>query len=124
MRISTASAMHLMLSRVCADSYLDLAVRGKLVEQSPKDEPASTLIKQVLAKKAEITKEGSVRKEKPLPPLAENDCPFSSRQPGVGLSLRKSALSTRVTRLMAEFRRRLSRCHSSQPSTESPTHIR
>lgn len=56
---------------------LDLAVRGKLVEQSPKDEPASTLIKQVLAKKAEITKEGSVRKEKPLPPLAEKECPFS-----------------------------------------------
>jgi type I restriction enzyme S subunit len=55
---------------------LDLAVRGKLVEQDPTDEPASALIRRVQVRKAEITKEGAVRREKPLPPLAENELPF------------------------------------------------
>ena len=55
---------------------LDLAVRGKLVEQDPTDEPASDSIKRVQLRKAEIAKEGYVRKEKPLPPLAEDDLPF------------------------------------------------
>jgi type I restriction enzyme S subunit len=55
---------------------LDLAVRGKLVEQDPTDEPASGLLKSVQVKKAEITREGTVRKEKPFPPLAENEFPF------------------------------------------------
>lgn len=54
---------------------LDLAVRGKLVEQDPSDEPASDLIKRVQVKKVEIAKDGSVRKEKPLSPLA-NKLPF------------------------------------------------
>jgi type I restriction enzyme S subunit len=55
---------------------LDLAVRGKLVEQDPTDETASALIKRVHLRKAEIAKEGTVKKEKPFPPLAENAIPF------------------------------------------------
>lgn len=56
---------------------LDLAVRGKLVEQDPKDEPASALLKRIQLKKAEIAKDRDLRKEKPLPVLAENELPFS-----------------------------------------------
>ena len=37
---------------------LDLAVRGKLVEQDPKDEPASELLKRIQAEKARLVKEG------------------------------------------------------------------
>jgi len=55
---------------------LDLAVRGKLMEQDPADEPASALIKRVRLRKAEIAKKGALRKEKPFPPLAENALPF------------------------------------------------
>src|SRR5580698_1766326 len=55
---------------------LDLAVRGKVVEQDPTDEPASDLIKRIKLKKAEIIKEGTVRKEKAPLPLAQDDLPF------------------------------------------------
>jgi type I restriction enzyme S subunit len=41
---------------------LDLAVRGKLVEQDPKDEPASELLKRIAAEKARLVKEGEIRK--------------------------------------------------------------
>jgi type I restriction enzyme, S subunit len=56
---------------------LDLAVRGKLVEQDPNDEPSSALLKRIQLKKAEIAKATELRKAKPLPPLAKNDLPFS-----------------------------------------------
>jgi type I restriction enzyme S subunit len=45
---------------------LDLAVRGKLVPQDPKDEPASELLKRVAVEKARLVKAGEIRKEKPL----------------------------------------------------------
>lgn len=40
---------------------LDLAVRGKLVEQDAKDEPASELLKRIKAEKALLTKQGIIR---------------------------------------------------------------
>ena len=40
---------------------LDLAVRGKLVEQDPNDEPASELLKRIAAEKARLVKGGKVR---------------------------------------------------------------
>ena len=41
---------------------LDLAVRGKLVEQDPNDEPAAELLKRIHAEKARLVKEGKIRK--------------------------------------------------------------
>ena len=41
---------------------LDLAVRGKLVEQDPNDEPASALLKQIAAEKARLVKAGAIRR--------------------------------------------------------------
>jgi len=55
---------------------LDLAVRGKLVEQDPRDEPASELLKRIQAEKARLVKKGEIRKEKSLTPLAEDELPF------------------------------------------------
>ena len=55
---------------------LDLAVRGKLVEQDPSDEPASELLKRIRAGKARLVKEGDARKEKALPALVEESLPF------------------------------------------------
>ena len=37
---------------------LDLAVRGKLVEHDPSDEPAAELLKRIQAEKAQLAKEG------------------------------------------------------------------
>ncbi len=55
---------------------LDLAVRGKLVEQDPNDEPASELLKMIAAEKERLVKEGKTRKPKAIPTLLENDMPF------------------------------------------------
>ena len=56
---------------------LDLAVRGKLVEQDPEDEPASQLLKRVAAEKRRLAEEGQIRKQKPLPPIREDEVPFN-----------------------------------------------
>ena len=50
---------------------LDLAVRGKLVEQDPMDEPASELLKRIAAEKARLVKAGEIKKPKPLPSVDE-----------------------------------------------------
>ncbi len=55
---------------------LDLAVRGKLVEQDPRDEPASDLVKRIQIEKAHLLGSGEGRKEKPTAPLADEDLPF------------------------------------------------
>ena len=41
---------------------LDLAVRGKLVAQDPDDEPASELLKRISSGKAQMVKQGKIRK--------------------------------------------------------------
>ena len=41
---------------------LDLAVRGKLVEQDPADEPAAELLKRIAAEEGQLLKAGEVRK--------------------------------------------------------------
>ncbi len=50
---------------------LDLAVRGKLVEQDPGDEPAAELLKRIEKEKERLVKIGELKKEKPLPPIDE-----------------------------------------------------
>lgn len=55
---------------------LELAVRGKLVPQDPNDEPASELLKRIAAEKAELVKQGKIKKSKPLPEISEEEKPF------------------------------------------------
>ena len=55
---------------------LELAVRGKLVPQDPSDEPASELLKRIAAEKAELVKQGKIKKQKPLPGISEEEKPF------------------------------------------------
>ncbi|EIB4945507.1 restriction endonuclease subunit S [Escherichia coli] len=55
---------------------LELAVRGKLVPQDPNDEPASELLKRIAAEKAELVKQGKIKKQKPLPEISEEEKPF------------------------------------------------
>ena len=43
---------------------LDLAVRGKLVPQDPNDEPASELLKRIVAEKARLVTAGEIGKQK------------------------------------------------------------
>lgn len=56
-------------------TILNLAVRGKLVEQDPTDEPASELLKRI-AMHLEDQKNGRGRRAKPLPDIDPADAPF------------------------------------------------
>ncbi|EJL6600868.1 restriction endonuclease subunit S [Vibrio cholerae] len=57
-------------------TILQLAVMGKLVPQDPSDEPASELLKRIAEEKAQLVKEKKIKKEKALPPIAEDEKPF------------------------------------------------
>lgn len=57
-------------------SILQEAVRGKLVPQDAQDEPASELLKRIQQEKAQLIKEGKIKEEKPLPPVAADEIPF------------------------------------------------
>lgn len=57
-------------------TILQLAVMGKLVPQDPNDEPASELLKRIEQEKAQLVKEGKIKKQKPLPPMSDEEKPF------------------------------------------------
>ncbi|MEA4868588.1 hypothetical protein SDC9_49077 [bioreactor metagenome] len=61
-------------------SILQEAIQGKLTEewrkQNPDVEPASELLKRIKAEKAQLIKDKKIRKEKPLPPITEDEIPF------------------------------------------------
>ena len=56
---------------------LDLAVRGKLVEQDPNDEPASELLERIAAAKAHLVRAEKIKKQSALPHVANDEAPFS-----------------------------------------------
>jgi len=56
---------------------LDLAVRGKSVEQDPNDEPASELLKRIEAEKMRLVKEGKIRAPRASNCSEGNESPFS-----------------------------------------------
>lgn len=55
------------------DTILQLAVMGKLVPQDPNDEPASVLLERIQEEKARLIAEGKLKKQKPLPPISEEE---------------------------------------------------
>ncbi|MBW2741321.1 MAG: restriction endonuclease subunit S, partial [Deltaproteobacteria bacterium] len=59
---------------------LQLAVQGKLAPQDLNDEPASELLKRIKAEKKKLISEGKIKKQKPLPPLAEEEIPYELPQ--------------------------------------------
>lgn len=59
------------------NSILQLAIQGKLVAQDENDEPAEVLYAKIQAEKQKLIKEGKIKKDKPLPPITEDEIPFS-----------------------------------------------
>ncbi len=57
-------------------ALLQAAMQGKLTEQLPEDGDAADLLKQIVAEKAKLIKEGKIKKEKPLDPIDANEVPF------------------------------------------------
>jgi len=65
--------------RICDDlrqAVLQAAIQGKLTTQLPEDGNAKDLLKQIAAEKAELIKEGKIKKEKPLPEITPDEVPF------------------------------------------------
>ena len=57
-------------------SILQYAIQGKLVEQRPEEGTGEELYRQIQTEKQRLTKEGKIKKEKPLPEIAENEKPY------------------------------------------------
>ena len=57
-------------------SILQYAIQGKLVEQRPEEGTGEELYQQIQTEKQRLVKEGKIKKEKPLPEIAENEIPF------------------------------------------------
>ena len=57
-------------------SLLQMAIQGKLVEQRPEEGTGEELYRQIQAEKQKLIKEGKIKKEKPLPDIAEDEVPF------------------------------------------------
>lgn len=58
------------------NSILQLAVQGRLVEQRPEEGTAEELFQQIQAEKAELIKQGKIKKEKPLPEITGDEILF------------------------------------------------
>ena len=58
------------------EAVLQLAVRGRLVQQDAGEEPASRLLESIIEEKAELIKERKARKRKPYSPLVPDAIPF------------------------------------------------
>lgn len=57
-------------------SVLQLAIQGRLVPQCPEEGNVEGLYKQIQAEKQKLVKEGKIKKEKPLPPITDDEKPF------------------------------------------------
>ena len=57
-------------------TILDLAVRGKLVEQDATDEPAEVLLQRVDAERGQLVKSKSIRRQDFLGPIADDAIPY------------------------------------------------
>jgi len=58
------------------NSILQFAIQGKLVEQRPEEGTAEELYRQIQSEKQRLIKAGTIKKEKPLPEITEDEKPF------------------------------------------------
>ena len=65
-----------MTSEQLKASILQYAIQGKLVEQRPEEGTGEELYQQIQAEKKRLIKEGKIKKDKPLPEIAEDEIPF------------------------------------------------
>ena len=71
------------------NSILQLAIQGKLVEQRPEEGTAQELYAQIQAEKQRLIKEGKIKKEKPLPPITEDEKLFEIPEGWMWVRLRE-----------------------------------
>ena len=74
--LDTELTHQLDLVKQLRQAFLREAMQGKLVPQDPNDEPASVLLEKIKAEKERLIKEKKIKKQKPLPPITEEEIPF------------------------------------------------
>ena len=79
-KVESSTQQYAKLQTLLKSKVLDLAMRGKLVEQDPHDEPASLLLEKIKAEKEQLVKEGKIKKSKPLPPITDDEKLFNLPQ--------------------------------------------
>ncbi|MBP5996588.1 MAG: restriction endonuclease subunit S [Azonexus sp.] len=77
-----AAHFDLLLDRPAAvdrleQAILQLAVRGRLVPQNPADKPASALLQKIRTEKDHLIATGQLKRDKPLPPISDEEKPFA-----------------------------------------------
>ena len=70
------------------NSILQLAIQGKLVEQRPEEGTAKDLFALIQAEKQRLIEAGKIKKEKPLPEIAEDEKPFEIPETWMWVRLR------------------------------------
>jgi type I restriction enzyme, S subunit len=75
---------------------LDLAVRGKLVEQDPNDEPASEVLKRIQSEKARLVKDRRIKKPKLFEAMSISSLPFEI--PALWKWIRLGQVSSLITK--------------------------
>ncbi len=65
-----------MTSQELKNSILQLAIQGRLVEQRPEEGTGEELYQEIQAEKRRLIKAGKIKREKPLPEIAEDEIPF------------------------------------------------
>jgi type I restriction enzyme S subunit len=68
------------LIHILRQSILQEAIQGKLVPQELNDEPASVLLEKIKVEKEQLIKDKIIKKEKPLPPILEDEIPYELPQ--------------------------------------------
>ena len=71
------TAMESSFPQQLRKSLLQEAIQGRLVPQDPDDESADVLLQRIHAEKEQLIKEGKIKKQKPLPPITEEEKPFA-----------------------------------------------
>ena len=74
--ISTELTHQLDLVKQLRQAFLREAMQGKLVPPDPNDEPAAELLEKIKSEKERLIKEKKIKKQKPLPPITEDEIPF------------------------------------------------
>ncbi len=63
-------------SQILKAKLITAGIQGKLTKQLPSDGTAEELYQQIQAEKQKLISEGKIKKEKPLPPIADEEIPF------------------------------------------------
>ena len=84
----------MMTPQELKNSILQLAIRGKLVEQRSEEGSAEELYREIQREKQALIKAGKIKKEKPLPEITDDEKPFDIPEGWMWVRLNEVAYSS------------------------------